>query len=112
MTYSVMVLGLLVIDLFVCAVSIFATVKVITKAGYSGWFVLLALVPLVNFVMFLVFAFSKWPVEQRLEAAERANRAGPGSPGGWAPAGGGWGPSTRGPSENRGPRSWDYLSQS
>jgi hypothetical protein len=40
--------------------------KVLSKAGYSAWFVLLGLIPLVNLVMFLVFAFSDWPVQQEL----------------------------------------------
>src|SRR5271165_7166823 len=41
--------------------SIVAGVKILTKAGYSGWWILICLVPIVNFVMFLVFAFSDWP---------------------------------------------------
>lgn len=37
-------------------------VKILGKAGYSGWWVLIGFVPLANLVMFLVFAFSEWPV--------------------------------------------------
>ena len=95
----------LAIELVVAVVSIVATVRVITKAGYSGWWILISFVPFVNFVMFLVFAFSKWPVEQRLEAAERSGRQGP-EPGGrysWAPA---FGTSSF---EASAPRTWDYL---
>jgi energy-coupling factor transporter transmembrane protein EcfT len=36
-------------------------VKILRKAGYSGWWSLLIIVPLVNIVMFLVFAFGDWP---------------------------------------------------
>jgi len=47
-------------------------VKIISKAGYSGWFVLTAFVPILNIVMFIIFAFAKWPVQEQLEAAQRA----------------------------------------
>jgi len=46
-------------------------IRIISKAGYSGWWVLTLLIPLVNLVMIAVFAFKKWPIEERLEAAER-----------------------------------------
>ena len=39
--------------------------KICTKAGYSGWLSLLALVPLVNLVMLYILAFSEWPLERR-----------------------------------------------
>ena len=41
-----------------------AWVKILTKAGYSGWWILIGVVPLVNVIMFLVFAFSDWPALQ------------------------------------------------
>ena len=52
----------------IAVVGIIATVKIITKAGYSGWWVLIWFVPLLNLVFFLIFAFSDWPVLQRLRA--------------------------------------------
>jgi uncharacterized membrane protein YhaH (DUF805 family) len=36
-------------------------VKILQKAGYSGWWCLIVLVPLVNIIMFYVFAFADWP---------------------------------------------------
>ena len=36
-------------------------VKILHKAGYSGWWCLMVFVPLVNIVMFWVFAFADWP---------------------------------------------------
>jgi uncharacterized membrane protein YhaH (DUF805 family) len=51
----------LVVYLAVAVLMIVATVKVLSKAGYSGWWVLLGLVPVVNVVMYVVFAFSDWP---------------------------------------------------
>ena len=45
-----------------------AYVRIIQKAGYSGWWVLVGLVPILNLVMFLVFAFSRWPVLRERDA--------------------------------------------
>lgn len=57
------------------------TVKILNKAGYSGWYALTMLVPILNIVMFLVFAFADWPV---LQAARRAQ---PYPPQGYPPQG-------------------------
>jgi hypothetical protein len=81
---------ILIIYLFFLVIAIVAWVKIISKAGYSGWWVLIGIVPLVGAIMFLVFAFSKWPIQQRLEAATMSNRQPPG-PDGWS-RGGGWSP--------------------
>jgi hypothetical protein len=65
----------LVLVVFAIVVFIFALVcevKIISKAGYSGWLVLTAFVPIVNIVMFIIFAFGKWPIQEQLEAAQRA----------------------------------------
>ena len=43
-------------------VMLVAYIRIIQKAGYSGWWVLVGLVPVLNLVMFLVFAYSRWPV--------------------------------------------------
>ena len=53
----------------VIVLMIIAWVKIISKAGYSGWWVLIGLVPVANLVMFLVFAFSRWPA---LESRQRS----------------------------------------
>jgi hypothetical protein len=103
-------IGFLLFELLVIVASIYATVRIISKAGYSGWLVLLTLIPFVNIVMFFVFAFSKWPIEGRLEAAELASRGTWGGPTAVPPRGG-WGAPVGGPSGS-GPASWDYLSRS
>jgi hypothetical protein len=36
---------------------------IIRKAGFSGWWVLLTLVPLANLIMLWIFAFVRWPVQ-------------------------------------------------
>lgn len=45
----------------VLAIWVIPAVKIVQKAGYSGWWILLAIVPLANLVMLWVFAFSDWP---------------------------------------------------
>lgn len=35
--------------------------RIFTKAGYSGAWSLMMLIPLVNVIVFYVFAFSEWP---------------------------------------------------
>ena len=47
-------------------VVIVAGIKILPKLGYSPWFALLVLIPLVGWVMILVFAFSDWPVDKEL----------------------------------------------
>lgn len=47
-------------------------VFIIRKAGWSGWWVVVMFVPVVNLVMFLVFAFVEWPVHRDLRAARTA----------------------------------------
>ena len=85
----------LLVDLVFVVVAIVAATKILSKAGYSPWFSLLLLIPLVNFVMILVFAFSDWPVDKELRRY-RQGGYGPG-PGGyqatqWPPPPPGYGP--------------------
>ena len=35
--------------------------RIVARAGFSGWWALLSILPLVNFVMLWVFAFKDWP---------------------------------------------------
>lgn len=48
--------------LAVCIFMIFCYWKIFSKAGYSGALSLLMLVPLVNLIVFIWFAFAQWPV--------------------------------------------------
>lgn len=48
-----------------------------SKAGYSKWLGLLMIVPIVNLIWFLIFAFSKWPTltgQQRVSQAPATTR--------------------------------------
>jgi uncharacterized membrane protein YhaH (DUF805 family) len=43
------------------ALTLWMSVRILRKAGYSGWWSLLAVVPLLNIAMIWVFAMSDWP---------------------------------------------------
>ncbi len=40
-------------------------ITILRKTGYSGWWVILSFIPFVNVIMFWVFAFARWPLEER-----------------------------------------------
>jgi hypothetical protein len=89
-----LVAGLLIVYAAVAVVGIVAAVKVVTKAGYSGWWVLISFVPLVGIVFVLIFAFSKWPVLKEVEMLRSQQMGGYyggpaayGRPGGYAQPG-------------------------
>jgi hypothetical protein len=72
--------------------SLIAAAKIVSKAGYSGWWVLIIFVPfvgpLIAFVLFCIFAFSEWPIQRQLALAQQRRGGGydqppPGSP--WTP---------------------------
>ena len=44
--------------------------KILSKAGYAGALSLLMLIPIANIIILFVLAFSKWPIERRLEQLE------------------------------------------
>jgi hypothetical protein len=49
----------------ILALIIPAWAMILHKAGYSGWLSLIFLVPIVNLILFLWFAFfAQWPVRQ------------------------------------------------
>ncbi len=78
---------LLFIYLAFLVIGIIAAVKIVTKAGYSGWWILITFVPLVGAVFVLIFAFSKWPVTSEVEMlrARFASAGGYGQPGRYGP---------------------------
>jgi hypothetical protein len=55
----------IVIGLILLIIAFIPYVLIIKKAGYSGWWVLIAFVPIVNFIMLWVFALARWPLEDR-----------------------------------------------
>jgi len=51
----------LIIIVVVALIYFVPLVKILHKAGYSGWWSLLMLVPILNIIMLYVFAFADWP---------------------------------------------------
>ncbi|MGN8244796.1 hypothetical protein ACTHAM_001903 [Cellulomonas soli] len=47
--------------------AVYMVLRVAKKAGYSPWYGLLYFIPLVNFVVLVMFVFSKWPIEREVE---------------------------------------------
>jgi hypothetical protein len=66
----------------VAVLSIVAGVKIVSKAGYSGWWVLIAFVPVVGTVFLFIFAFSDWPILREVRLL-RGGSPGPRGAGGW-----------------------------
>jgi hypothetical protein len=56
--------GLIVVTLYVL-VLIVPIAKVLRRVGFSGWWSILALVPLAGFIGLWIFAFARWPIDQR-----------------------------------------------
>jgi hypothetical protein len=65
----------LIIALVSVAFTVVIYFFIFKRTGMSPWFSLLMLVPIANFVMLLVLAFTEWPV-QRENAMLRAQLAG------------------------------------
>lgn len=45
--------------------------NIFQKAGYNRFMGLLMLIPGINFLMLLVLAFDKWPIERKLESVKQ-----------------------------------------
>jgi uncharacterized membrane protein YhaH (DUF805 family) len=50
-----------VIILVILAIYVIPVVKIVQKAGYSGWWCILLFIPVVNVVFLWIFAFARWP---------------------------------------------------
>jgi uncharacterized membrane protein YhaH (DUF805 family) len=46
--------------------TVWAYVRIAQKAGYSGWNVVWLFIPIANIVAFFMFAFGRWPIEEKL----------------------------------------------
>jgi uncharacterized membrane protein YhaH (DUF805 family) len=62
--------GLVMLAIFVFM--LFCYAKIFSKAGYSGWLSLLMIVPLVNLILFIWFAFAEWPVVRQARGGAKA----------------------------------------
>ena len=93
------ILGFGLLGILIWLVFLIAYIKIISKAGYSGWWVLIMFVPIVNVIMLLVFAYKEWPIQREVRElrawAEQIQR-GPG------PQQFGYGQSDSGPEQRYG----------
>lgn len=55
----------ILVILLILFIPTYFVAKVLNKAGFSGWYSLLSLVPIINVVCLWLFAFIEWPVEKR-----------------------------------------------
>lgn len=46
-----------------------AWAHIFKKAGYSGAMCILLIIPIINAIVFLWFAFSRWPVQEKIREA-------------------------------------------
>ena len=93
------VVGLSLLGLVLAVAFFIAYIQIIRRAGYSGWWVLVWFVPVLNFVMLLIFAFKEWPIQRELRElrgwADQIQRGpGPQGPGPQGP-----GPQAGGPQD-------------
>ncbi len=69
--------GFLLVSLAIAVLGIVAGVKVLSKAGYSGWWILITFVPLVGVVCVFIFAFSEWPIQREVQRLRSRSSATP-----------------------------------
>ena len=64
--------GIIAIVLYVAFIVLMlvANWKIWSKAGFHGAWSLLLLVPVVNLIAYLYFAFAEWPIRRRLSGPE------------------------------------------
>lgn len=55
----------LVIIIGIIAIPILIFAPILKKAGFSKWWSICILIPIVNLLLIWVFAFIEWPVENR-----------------------------------------------
>ena len=70
------IIMILVILAIVAAMAIFMVFlwwRIFSKAGYSWALGLLMFIPIANLVMFLVLAFSDWPIMKELRALKQSS---------------------------------------
>jgi uncharacterized membrane protein YhaH (DUF805 family) len=51
----------LIYFLLFAVIFLFPIMKILQKAGYSGWWCVLTMVPLLNLILLWVFASARWP---------------------------------------------------
>jgi len=60
--FPILALALLALSALPVLLSIVAVVRIVQRAGFSGWWTLVILVPVVNMAALWYFAFAEWPL--------------------------------------------------
>lgn len=60
----------LIVILFIIVLIVLPFWKILTKAGYPGWWSISQITPIGIIVLFYL-AFSKWPIQKKLEELKR-----------------------------------------
>ena len=71
------------IGLCIVLVAAFIYFMIVKKTGYNPWLSLLMFVPVANFIVLLILAFSEWPIERELKMLRAQHGGGyipPGTP--------------------------------
>ena len=58
----------LLLILFFFIPALIGWIRIFSRVGWPAWLGVLLFVPVVNLVVFLLFAFKEWPIEQRLRS--------------------------------------------
>lgn len=66
--------GYAIFLIIIAVVAIVIYWRIFAKAGWSGALAILMLVPLVNLILLIVFAFTEWPIERQLRALQGGGR--------------------------------------
>ncbi|HXW82096.1 MAG TPA: hypothetical protein VEJ84_21545 [Acidimicrobiales bacterium] len=99
----------LMVELAIAVLIVVGWARILRKAGYSPWWLLVGFVPVLNVIMFLVFAFSPWPALQNRASYNGGGPLGPYGGGQYPYYGGGRGPEA-GMGQTTTP-SWDPAAQ-
>jgi hypothetical protein len=59
--------AIIIVYAIIIALALVVYWKIVSKAGYPGWYSLGMLVPCVNLVLLIMFAFTDWPIEKELQ---------------------------------------------
>ncbi|HVT13137.1 MAG TPA: hypothetical protein VHE55_12810 [Fimbriimonadaceae bacterium] len=59
--------AILIFEMVLVVLMVVVYWKIATKAGYPGWYALAVIVPCLNLILFIAFAFSEWPIERELK---------------------------------------------
>ena len=56
-----------IVWLLFVAVGVWINWRITQKAGFPGWYSLGLIVPFLNLILILLFAFSEWPIEREVK---------------------------------------------